>query len=62
MEEKALTYFSYLVRLWRDGGEQSWHASLEDPHSGRLLHFATAAELFAFLQEEMAAADGGFES
>jgi len=32
-------YVSYLLRLWRVhvGGEETWRASLEDPHMGQFI-------------------------
>jgi len=51
--ERAGDYFAYLLRLWREKGEQasSWRASLQDPHSGEKLGFAHLDELVAFLRE-----------
>jgi hypothetical protein len=46
-------YLSYLLRLWRVGKEQAvWRASLESPHSGERIGFASLDELFAFLREQ----------
>jgi len=53
-------YYSYLLRLWesRDGEELSWRASLEVPHSRERLGFACPAELFAYLEAQMALGTG----
>jgi hypothetical protein len=48
-------YVSYLLRLWREKGEQTtrWRASLQDPHSGDRVGFAHLDELVAFLREQI---------
>ena len=46
-------YLSYLLRLWRVGTEMAvWRASLESPHGGGRIGFASLDELFAFLQQQ----------
>ncbi len=46
-------YFSYLLRLWRVGTEKAvWRASLESPHTGERIPFASLDALFAFLQQQ----------
>jgi hypothetical protein len=46
-------YFSYLLRLWRVGKEEAvWRASLESPHTGERIGFASLDALFAFLREQ----------
>lgn len=49
------TYHAYLLRLWRveaqRTGAATWRASLEDPHTGLRLGFATLEQLFAYLME-----------
>jgi hypothetical protein len=46
-------YLSYLLRLWRVSGERSvWRASLESPHTGERIGFASLDALFAFLREQ----------
>jgi hypothetical protein len=42
-------YRSYLLRLWRT--PPAWHASLDDPHTGKRLGFASLEQLFAYLME-----------
>ena len=46
-------YQAYLLRLWLADGETTstaeWRVSLEDPHTGKRLGFASLEHLFAFL-------------
>lgn len=51
--KKSLNYFSYLLRLWRENDAAPWRAALEDPHTGERRSFADAAQLLAFLREQM---------
>jgi hypothetical protein len=43
------------VRLWqrRNGGDLVWRASLESPQTGERRGFASPADLFAFLEQEI---------
>lgn len=47
-------YISYLIRMW--GSDESLRegcfASLEDPHTKKILYFRSAEALFAFLRED----------
>ncbi len=47
-------YQAYMLRLWQTAleGEQAWHASLENPHTGERQGFASLDHLFAFLEEQ----------
>jgi hypothetical protein len=47
-------YRSYLVRLWRVsvGGATTWRASVECPHTGEQLGFASVQELFDFMSAQ----------
>ncbi|MGD8793934.1 MAG: hypothetical protein PVF47_15385 [Anaerolineae bacterium] len=50
-------YRSYLLRLWLEHGENPnlpgvWRYSLEDPHTGEKLGFASLESLLAFLQQQ----------
>jgi hypothetical protein len=58
MSEKQAPYRSYLLRLWLvvDQGQAVWRASLENPHTGERLGFASLARLFAFLEDQTTAA------
>jgi hypothetical protein len=56
MTKEQPEYLSYLLRLRRvSGGEAAWCASLEDPHTGGLHHFASLEEVFDFLRVQMGA-------
>lgn len=50
--KKSLNYFSYLLRLWREGDAAPWRASLEDPHTGQRRNFARLQDLFEAIEEE----------
>lgn len=50
--KKSLNYFSYLLRLWREGDTAPWRASLEDPHTGQRRNFACLRDLFRAVEEE----------
>ena len=53
-------YYSYLLRMWRDSGDEGaapskktlWRASLQDPHTGQRAGFANLEKLFSFLRRE----------
>jgi hypothetical protein len=52
-------YMSYLLRLWREGGESvGWRASLHDPRTGERMGFASVDELFGYLQRQMGTESG----
>jgi hypothetical protein len=42
-------YQAYLLRLWREGTQTPWRASLQSTSSEEMHHFATLEALFAFL-------------
>jgi hypothetical protein len=50
-------YHSYLLRLWRDGEQRPWRASLHCPSTGTLHHFAKMAYLIAFLEAQTGGVD-----
>ena len=50
MTKEQPAYQAYLLRLWQT--KTGWRASLEHPHSGERLGFATLEQLFVFLQEQ----------
>ena len=52
MMKKSLNYYSYLLRLWREGDTAPWRASLEDPHTGQRRNFARLQDLFEVIEEE----------
>jgi hypothetical protein len=52
-------YYSYLLRLWREGGEAvGWRASLHDPRTGERTGFGSVDELFGYLQRQMGTGSG----
>lgn len=48
-------YFAYLLRCWQSNEEERlvWRASLEDPHTGERIGFATLDAAVAFLRERL---------
>ena len=54
MTDSRRRYTAYLLRLWqvRNKGETPWRASLESPHSGERLGFASLDDLVSFLRKE----------
>ncbi len=56
-------YQSYLLRLWRttSGGETTWRASLESPHTGERTGFASLEALFDHLRASTAKQKEGGE-
>ena len=57
MSREQPDYMSYLLRLWREGGEgaTNWRASLESALTGKRHAFPGRMELFAFLQRQTVA-------
>ena len=56
--EAKKSYFSFLLRMWQVNGnkEATWRVSLENPHTGKHIGFASLEELFAFLRQKTGAA------
>jgi Ser-tRNA(Ala) deacylase AlaX len=54
MSKEQPNYISYLLRMWRANGEgkEVWRASLENPHTGERIGFASLDKLFAFLLQQ----------
>lgn len=52
MRQEQEGYFAYMLRLWQasDRGEPVWRASLESPHTGERLGFASLDQMLAFLR------------
>jgi len=46
-------YFACLLRVWRDGAESPWRASVEDPRTGESKHFASPQQAFVFIKKQM---------
>ena len=57
MSSEQPDYLSYLLRLWREDGEEptKWRASLESALTGKRQVFPCLMELFAFLQRQTVA-------
>lgn len=54
MTDKHPIYYAYLLRVWRDGPDNPWRATLEDPHTGDVIGFATIEQLYDFIQSQVA--------
>jgi hypothetical protein len=54
-------YFSFMLRVWQanDEGESVWRASLESPHTGERIGFASLEALFIFLWRRVGMATTG---
>jgi hypothetical protein len=53
MGKKQPDYISYLLRIWQsNGNETAWRASLQDPHTGERLGFASIDDLCIFLRRQ----------
>ena len=56
MPQEQAKYRAYLLRLWQGstdgGGATGWSASVEDPHTGERIGFATLDHLFAYLLQQ----------
>lgn len=48
----AVTYLSYLLRLWRDDEDAPWRAALEEPYTGAIHHFASLEQLYGYLEAQ----------
>jgi hypothetical protein len=57
-------YQSYLLRLWRTTCDRQtiWRASLENPHTGQRLGFASLEALFDHLRARTAQTEKGGDS
>ncbi|MBI1882451.1 MAG: hypothetical protein HYR94_30115 [Chloroflexi bacterium] len=54
-DDKQAGYHSYLLRLWREGPQDPWRASLQSTATGQLHHFGDLDRLWAFIQAQVAA-------
>lgn len=56
MPQEPTKYRAYLLRLWQSNadsrGPTIWSASLEDPHTGERIGFATLDHLFAYILQQ----------
>lgn len=51
--ENRSDYHAYLLRLWREGTQAPWRASLQSTATEQMYHFATLEALFAFLDRRL---------
>lgn len=49
---ESTNYLAYLVRLWREGDDKTWRATVKNPHTGEQQSFATLPQLLAFLEKQ----------
>ena len=57
---KQKDYVSYMLRMWQDSSDEEsprsigtlWRASLQSPHTGERVSFASLDELYGFLQRQ----------
>jgi hypothetical protein len=50
MKEKNENYFSYVLRIWLEpGDEEQWRFSLEDTRTGKRLGFTSLEKLMRFI-------------
>jgi hypothetical protein len=53
MSKEQPDYISYLLRIWRSNGDKTdWRASLQNPHTGERIGFASIDELCIFLRKQ----------
>lgn len=50
---KQPTYFSYLLRIWRDHQQAPWRASLESTATGVVRRFGEVEGMWAFIQAQL---------
>jgi hypothetical protein len=52
-------YFAWLLRIWESGEEGApWQASLQDPHSGERIGFASPEGMWIYVKKRIATAKG----
>jgi hypothetical protein len=51
--DKPTRYQSYLLRLWRDGAQGPWRASLQSTATGHVRFFADTGEVWGFIQAQL---------
>ncbi|MEP7355724.1 MAG: hypothetical protein ABI847_00630 [Anaerolineales bacterium] len=52
--ESAANYHAYLIRLWRDGRQAPWRASVTHAATGEVQRFAAPELAWAYLQAKLA--------
>ena len=53
-------YQAFLLRLHRSQGQMHWRVTMENAHTGEVLHFATERELLRYLLEVLQVKPTGF--
>ena len=43
-------YLAYILRLWDEGEETTWRATLDNTHNGKRYAFSDIEKLYAFLE------------
>jgi len=51
--QRQRDYYACLLRIWREGAASPWRASLENPRTGELKHFASPRQAFLFIENQM---------
>ena len=49
MNKLNAPYQSYLLRLWQDGPQARWHASVQSVQNKEIIHFVCLEDLVSFL-------------
>lgn len=63
MGKEQPDYISYLLRVWRSNGDKTdWRASLQNPHTGERIGFASIDELCIFLRRQTGVAPDSEDS
>ncbi|MFZ0547187.1 MAG: hypothetical protein WAM60_17200 [Candidatus Promineifilaceae bacterium] len=57
--DRPRKYYSYLLRLWNEGSEISWHIYLQDVNTGIQLKFTSLESLVVYLQAQIDAEQPG---
>ncbi|MCA9958775.1 MAG: hypothetical protein R3E31_08145 [Chloroflexota bacterium] len=53
VERESYQYHAYLLRVWREAGQERWKLSLQTTASPQIRYFATLEELVVFLAQLM---------
>lgn len=51
--DTATEYKAFLIRLKRRNGRLHWRATLENVHTGEVLHFATERDLLLYMLQTL---------
>jgi hypothetical protein len=53
MKKEPGNYHAFLLRFWREDDRSSWHAGLENPHTGEKHTFTNPELLWAYIEAQM---------